>query len=110
MDGLSRSSTARRVRARATRAALVAVIAAIGLLASPGTALAVGEVTPVLDCVRKNTDGTYTYTVTAVYKSWTARSAASTDPVTVSHPTQLAFTVQPSTIVAGSTISDSASR
>ncbi len=60
MDGLPRSSTARRLRARATRAALVAVIALIGLLASPGTALAVGEVTPVLDCVRKNTNGTYT--------------------------------------------------
>ena len=60
MDGLPRSSTARRLRARATRAALVAVIALIGLLASPGTALAVGEVAPVLDCVRKNTNGTYT--------------------------------------------------
>ena len=60
MDGLSRSSTAQRVRARATRAALVAVIAAIGLFALPGTALAVGEVTPVLDCVRKNSDSTYT--------------------------------------------------
>ena len=60
MDGLPRSSTARRLRARATRAALVAVMALIGLLASPGTALAVGEVTPVLDCVRQNPNGTYT--------------------------------------------------
>ena len=60
MDGLPRSSPARRLRARVTRAALVAVIALVGLLASPGTALAVGEVTPALDCVRKNSNGTYT--------------------------------------------------
>jgi hypothetical protein len=61
-----RSSTARR--ARATRAALVAVIALVGLLAAPGAAVAApapsptatGFVKPVLDCVRKNTDGTYT--------------------------------------------------
>ena len=64
-----RSSTVRRVRARLTRltrAALVAVIALVGLLAAPGaasaapSATATGFVKPVLECIRKNTDGTYT--------------------------------------------------
>ncbi len=42
MDGLLRSSRARRLRARAPRAALVAGIALVGLAASPGTASAAG--------------------------------------------------------------------
>jgi hypothetical protein len=63
MDGLSRSSSARRGRPRLTRAALVAVIAVVGLVAAPGTASAAGgdgSVTPILDCLRQNTNGTYT--------------------------------------------------
>jgi hypothetical protein len=67
MDGLRRSFTARRLRARASRAALVAVVVTlVGLFAAPGaasaapSATATGFVKPVLDCVRKNTDGTYT--------------------------------------------------
>jgi len=60
MDGPSSSSTARRVRARVTRVALTALVAAVALVATPGTASAIGEVTPVLECVRKNSNGTYT--------------------------------------------------
>jgi hypothetical protein len=52
MDGLSRS-TSRRRRGGLARAALVAVIAVVGLVAVPGTASAAGEVTPLLDCVQK---------------------------------------------------------
>jgi hypothetical protein len=40
--------------------------------------------------------GTYTYQVTAIYRSWTAQSAAS-NAVTVLVATKLAFTTQPST-------------
>jgi hypothetical protein len=40
MDGLLRSSRARRLRARASRAAPVVGIAPVGLVASPGTASA----------------------------------------------------------------------
>ena len=65
MDGLQRSSSARGVRARSARAALVAVVALLALVALPGaasanTATATGFVKPVLECIRKNTDGTYT--------------------------------------------------
>jgi hypothetical protein len=49
-------------------------------------------------------DGTYHCTVTAVYRSWTASSAASGN-VVVQVPTHLAFTGQPSTTAAGSAIS-----
>ena len=71
MDGPTRSSTARRVRARATRAALVAVIALIGLLASPGTASATGTYTvkPVLNCYVENSDGSWTVVVGYVNSS-----------------------------------------
>ena len=60
MDGLPRSSTVRRARARVVRAALVAVIAVVGLLALPGTASAKGTVVPLLDCVVSNRDGSWT--------------------------------------------------
>jgi hypothetical protein len=60
MDGLPRSSPARRLRARASRAALVAVIALIGLVTVPGAASAAGTVTPLLDCIVKNGDGSWT--------------------------------------------------
>jgi len=58
MDG--RSSTVRRVRARLTRAALVAVVAVAGLLALPGTASAAWKVEPTLDCHMANADGSRT--------------------------------------------------
>jgi hypothetical protein len=49
--------------------------------------------------------GTYTYRVTAIYRSWTAQSAAS-NAVTILVATKLAFTTQPSTAVtAGSAFS-----
>ncbi len=65
MDGLPRSSTARRLRARATRAALVAVVALLALVASPGMASAAATYTvkPVLNCYKENTDGTWTVVV-----------------------------------------------
>ena len=63
MDGLQRSSTARRLRARVTRAAMVAVIALIGLVAAPGTATAAGEVTPVLNCTKPAAGGGFTAVV-----------------------------------------------
>jgi hypothetical protein len=71
MDGLPRSSTARRLRARATRAALVAVIALLALVASPGMASATATYTvkPVLNCYKENTDGTWTVVVGYVNSS-----------------------------------------
>lgn len=55
-----RSSRPRRARGRVTRAALVAVLALVGPVTAPGTASAVGEVRPFVDCLGKNSDGTYT--------------------------------------------------
>jgi hypothetical protein len=57
MDG--RTSTVRRARAALTRAALVAIIAVVGLLAVPGTASAQGTVVPLLDCVVVHRDGSW---------------------------------------------------
>ncbi|SNT06298.1 hypothetical protein SAMN06893096_1165 [Geodermatophilus pulveris] len=57
MTGRTRSSTA---RTRALRAILVAVIALLGMLVSPGTASAVGEVRPTVECVVSNADGSRT--------------------------------------------------
>ncbi len=51
---------ARRVRARATHLALAAVIVVVGLVAFPGMASAAGSVTPLVDCVVKNSDGSWT--------------------------------------------------
>ena len=47
-------------------------------------------------------DGTHSYTVTAVYRSWTARSAAS-GTITVLTATKLAFSTGPGNAVAGVT-------
>jgi hypothetical protein len=58
MDGST--STVRPARAALTRAALVALIAVVGLLALPGTASAKGTVVPLLDCVVVNRDGSWT--------------------------------------------------
>jgi hypothetical protein len=63
MDGLSRSWSTRRGHGRIPRVALVAVTAVVALLAVPGTASAAGgdgSVTPILDCLRQNTNGTVT--------------------------------------------------
>jgi hypothetical protein len=62
MDGPSRFSTWRRRRGRLSRAALVAVIALLGLVAVPGTASATTRgVTPFVDCVRQHgNNGSYT--------------------------------------------------
>jgi hypothetical protein len=63
MDGPRRSSRQRRGRARLARAALVAILALVGLVAAPGTAAAAagdGTITPVLNCLRQNSDWTYT--------------------------------------------------
>ena len=48
-------------------------------------------------------DGAYTYTVTAVYRSWTAPGAPS-GTVTVATPAKTAFTVSPSTTPAGTSL------
>jgi hypothetical protein len=65
MDGLLRSSRARRLRARASRAALVVGIALVGLAASPGTASAAGTYTvePVLNCYKENSNRSWTVVV-----------------------------------------------
>jgi len=44
----------------AARLAAVAALVAVTLLAAPGTASAYGTVTPLLDCVVQNNNGTYT--------------------------------------------------
>lgn len=51
-------------------------------------------------------DGAYTYRVTAVFRSWTAASAAGS-PVSVWTPTKLAVTGQPGTTASGAAISPS---
>ena len=73
MDGLPRSSTARRLRARAGHAALVAAIGLVGLVALPGTASATGThtVEPVLNCYEENPDGSWTVVVGYVNSSRT---------------------------------------
>ena len=72
MPGPPRSSTARRLRARASRGALVAVLALIGLVASPGLASATGgtyTVKPVLNCYQENADDSWTVVVGYVNSS-----------------------------------------
>lgn len=49
-------------------------------------------------------DGTYTYVVTSIYRSWTAASAPSTS-VLVAKPVALAVTGQPTTTIAGEFVS-----
>jgi hypothetical protein len=63
MDGLIRSSSARRGRGGVARAALVAVFAVVALVAAPGTASAAGTVTPILDCYQQHSDGSWTVVV-----------------------------------------------
>jgi hypothetical protein len=80
MDGLSRSSSARRRAGGLARAALVALIATVGLVAVPGTASAAGgdgSITPLLDCLRQNGDGT----VTAILGYTNSARNAETIPV-----------------------------
>ncbi len=73
-----------------------------------GTVAACGTSAIVLIAGTSCTDtavpnGTYTYVVTAVYRSWDAASAAS-GTVTVASATKLAFTTQPGTVVATAVI------
>ncbi len=58
-----RSSTVRYARARFSRAALVAVVAVVGLFALPGTASAADEVIPVLNCTKPAAGGGFTAVV-----------------------------------------------
>ena len=52
-------TTGSRVRARLARLAAVGVIAALPVVAVPGTAAAAGSVTPMVDCYRDNGNGTF---------------------------------------------------
>src|SRR3712207_6411123 len=54
------SSLVRGARTRLGRAALVAVLALLAVVAAPGPASATGSVTPILDCLRQNPNGSYT--------------------------------------------------
>ncbi|WNV75136.1 hypothetical protein [Geodermatophilus sp. DSM 44513] len=72
MDGSTRPSPARRLRASVTQLALVTVLAGAVLAATPGTAEARGQVQPTLDCARANPDGTHT--VVFGYTNKTAQS------------------------------------
>jgi hypothetical protein len=63
MDGLNRSAGAPRGRARLAHAAMVPVIATVGLLGAPGTASAAGTVTPVLNCTTPAAGGGFTAVV-----------------------------------------------
>jgi hypothetical protein len=58
MAGTSRKTGARS-RARFARFAAIGVIAALGLVFTPGTASAAIDVTPMVDCYRDNGDGTF---------------------------------------------------
>jgi hypothetical protein len=62
MELARRSSGARRGRGRLIRAALVPVVAVVGLVAVPGTASA-GSVTAVLNCTRPAAGGGFTAVV-----------------------------------------------
>ena len=53
------TTTGSRVRARLARLAAVGVIAALPVVAAPGTAAAAGSVTPIVDCYRDNGNGTF---------------------------------------------------
>ena len=53
------TTTGSRIRARLARLAAVTMIAALPLVAVPGTASAAGTVTPIVDCYRDNGDGTF---------------------------------------------------
>jgi hypothetical protein len=65
----------------------------------------VAALTTTASCTDLNVpNGTYSYLVTAVYRSWTATSIAS-NPVTVRAAAKLAFSAQPSATVAGTSIS-----
>jgi hypothetical protein len=77
MDRPSTSPSARRGTARAGRVALAVGVAAVGLLATPGTASAQGRVTPVLDCYVDNRDGSWT----AVFGYQNTTSTTVTIPV-----------------------------
>lgn len=62
---------------------------------------------PGTSCVDTSVpSGAYTYTATAVYRSWTAASPPS-GPVVVWTPSRLAFTVQPTSATAGDAITPS---
>jgi len=52
-------TTGSRIRARLARLAAVGMIAALPLVAVPGTASAAGNVAPIVDCYRDNGDGTF---------------------------------------------------
>jgi hypothetical protein len=56
----------------AARLAAVAALAAVSLLAVPGTASAYGSVTPLLDCVSQNSNGSFTAVLG--YSNTTGRS------------------------------------
>ena len=57
MAGTSRK-TGSRIRASFARLAAIGVIAALGLVFTPGTASAAPGVSPIVDCYRDNGDGT----------------------------------------------------
>ena len=58
MAGTS-TKTGTGIRARFARFAAIGVIAALGLVFTPGTASAASDVTPIVDCYRDNGDGTF---------------------------------------------------
>ena len=70
MNGPKRSAMAQRARGRAVRAAIVAVIAAMGFLAVPGTASAAWKVEPALDCHVANADGSRTLVLGYTSYTW----------------------------------------
>ena len=72
MPAPPRSATTHRLRPRASRGALGAVLALIGLVASPGLASATGAtytVKPVLNCYQENADDSWTVVVGYVNSS-----------------------------------------
>ncbi len=73
MNGLNRSSRTWRRGGRPARAALVPVIALLGLVAAPGTASAGDAVTPLFECVTK-LHGNAGWTALLGYSNSTSRS------------------------------------
>jgi hypothetical protein len=95
----TRTTTGSRIRARLARLAAVGMIAALPLVAVPGTASAAGTVAPIVDCYRDNGNGTFW--VVVGYNNTTGSSKTySYGTANQVHPTRLQGQ-QPSTFAKG---------
>jgi hypothetical protein len=98
MDGLSRSSSARRRGSGPARAGLVALVAGVCLVAVPGSASGAVKIDPIVDCYVQNSDGSFTVVI-----GYANPGGARTIPLGTSnrvHPSRLQG-VQPTSFLPG---------